>query len=59
MPWIMKCQIRCIRLFILPKRECVCAFMGEERVVTGLQGNGVLLGLDSVLFDSSRSEILY
>ena len=55
MPWIMKCQIRCVRLFILPKRECVC----EERVVKGLQGNGVLSGLYSVLFDSSGSEIMY
>ena len=59
MPWIMKCQIRGIRLFILPKRECLCAFMGEERVVTGLQGNGVLSGLYCVLFDSSGSEIVY
>ena len=35
------------------------AFMCREGVLKGLQGNGVLLGLDSVLFDSSRSEILY
>ena len=55
----MKCQIKCIKLFILPKRECVCAFMGEERVLKGLQGNGVLSGLYSVLFDSSGSEIVY
>ena len=59
MPWIMKCQIRCIRLFILPKRECVCAFMDEERVLKGLQGNGVLSGLYCVLFDSSGIEIVY